>query len=409
MKNNKPRITLLGNNSGRNLGDAAILSAILDKLSEVLPTSKFFVPSIAPKFIEKNYGEKYNVKAINVLPWTGSIRLLGIPTLYQLARSDAALICDGIIFGRNLFSPHNFLITLIFLVPWAKLWGCKVICYSCGIGPFPTKLSERFARWVINLSDLVIMRDNDSKELAEKIGVSRPISVLGDAAFVNYISDRSTAKEVMRKNSLDPEKPLMGLNVTPYIDSWLEKSNRLSDKAEFLNTIADAVNEAKARINDDNLQLAIFSCSPMDEKYSQTLAEKVGAVVIDNTRYLSHDIQAVMKECQLLVGMRFHSLVLSSSVGVPIVGLIYAPKVRGYMRLLECPEYGVELNSITAESLGGQIAAAWSAREQLKSKQQKVVTELRDGAAHAAHLVKEKFFPDFGTDSIPEQNRLRSY
>ena len=138
----KPIVTLLGNNSGRNLGDAAIMSAILDRLSAHVPDVEVLVPSIKPDFIDKHYGERYNVKGVDVRPHTISMRLLGIPTFRCLLKSDIALICDGIIFGRKLFSPHNFLITLIFLVPFAKLAGCKIVCFSCGIGPFPSKLSK---------------------------------------------------------------------------------------------------------------------------------------------------------------------------------------------------------------------------------------------------------------------------
>jgi polysaccharide pyruvyl transferase WcaK-like protein len=252
MKGTHPKITLLGNNSGRNLGDAAILSAILDSLTQELSDAEFYVPSLVPEFIDNNYGEKYNVKGIDVTPKTLSMRLLGWPTIKCLIKSDIALICDGIIFGRKLFSPHNFLITLIFVVPLAKLFGCHVVCYSCGIGPFPTKLSEVFARWVLNLCDLVIMREHDSKALAEQIGVTKPIQVTGDAAFLNYISDKKRAEEVATKEGIDLSKPLLALNVTPYLDSWLEKDQRVSNRSRFLDTIAEGVKEAKKLIAEKN-------------------------------------------------------------------------------------------------------------------------------------------------------------
>lgn len=399
MKGNHPRITLLGNNSGRNLGDAAIMSAIFDSVTNELPDAEFLVPSLVPSFIEKNYGGRFNVRAIDVKPKTFSMRLLGLPTIKCLAKSDVALICDGIIFGRKLFSPHNFLITLIFVVPLARLFGCRVVCYSCGIGPFPTRISKLFARWVINLCDLVIMREHDSKKLAEEIGVTKPIEVTGDAAFLNYISDRKLAEEIALHEGIHLNKPLLALNVTPYLDSWLEKSERLTDPATYLSTVAKGIGEARRIIAqqslDDVPQCVLFSCSPMDEAFTYELAAKVDGVVIDNTKYLSHDIQAVMKLCGLLVGMRFHSLILSSSVAVPIVGLIYAPKVRGYMRQLGCAEYGIELNTITPETLGQQIARAWIDRKALQSKQQRVVEALRAGAQQASQQLRTRYFPNY--------------
>ena len=104
MKKRKPkRITLLGNNSGRNLGDAAIMSSILDMVAKELPDAEVLVPTLNPNFVSDNYAQKYNVKAVDVRLRTLSLRLLGLPTFYSLLRSDIALICDGIIFGRKLF------------------------------------------------------------------------------------------------------------------------------------------------------------------------------------------------------------------------------------------------------------------------------------------------------------------
>jgi polysaccharide pyruvyl transferase WcaK-like protein len=397
MKGTHPVITLLGNNSGRNLGDAAIMSAIFDSVTKELPNAEFLVPSIAPDFIDKNYSSKFKAKGVDVRPRTLSMRLLGLPTIMALKRSDVALICDGIIFGYKLFSPHNFLITLIFVVPLARLVGCKVVCFSCGIGPFPTRLSEIFARWVINLCDLVIMRENDSKQLCEEIGVTKPIQVTGDAAFLNYISSDEKAKEILKSEGVDLARPILGLNVTPYLDSWLKASERVSDADSYLNTVAESILEAKKQIkakNGEDPECVLFSCSPMDEKFTHELSTKIDAKVIDNTRFLSHDIQAVMKQCGLLMGMRFHSLVLSSGVGVPIVGLVYAPKVKGYMRYLECPEYAIELNSITPNSLGTTLASAWLEREQLKEKQQQIVRSISAGARKAANQLVERYFSE---------------
>src|SRR5690606_29265029 len=131
MKGKFPRITLLGNNAGRNLGDMAILSSILSSLARHLPAARFYVPSTNPQWTRQHYGDRFDVKALNVMPWTGSVRLLGVPTLGALAASDVAMICDGIIFGNRLFNPaFNYLITLVALVPLARLLRCRVVCYS---------------------------------------------------------------------------------------------------------------------------------------------------------------------------------------------------------------------------------------------------------------------------------------
>lgn len=392
MKDAHPRITLLGNNSGRNLGDAAILSSILESLTKEMPDAEFFVPTIAPSWVDKNYGEKYKVKGINVMPWTGSIRLLGIPTLRCLAKSDVALICDGIIFGKKLFNPaFNYLITLIFLVPLARLLGCRVVCYSCGIGPFPNKISRLFARWVINLCDLVLMRENDSKELAEQIGVTKPIELTGDAAFVNPVSPPERAKEIAAAEDIDLQIPIVAINITSYLDSWLEPGEQTTDKAQLIETLAEGIGLARGALR-NQFQTVVFCTQPMDKKISSQFAQLLNAKLITNCRYLSHDIQSVMRHCHLAIGMRFHFIILASAVAVPVVGLIYAPKVKGFFRLLGCEEYGLNMSTLTPQTFAEKIIAAWQTREKLQTKQQAIVAELQQGAHNAAKLLKKKYF-----------------
>jgi len=249
------------------------------------------------------------------------------------------------------------------------------------------------AKYVMNSCDLIIMRDHDSKVIAEKIGVTKSIEVTGDAAFLNKVSDDDRARRIALDEGIDLNRPILGINVTPYIDSWLERDERIEDKSSFLSIIAKGILQAKGhdpKMSD--VQIVIFSTSPMDEKYSYSLAEMIEATVIHNSKYLSHDIQCIMKKCELFIGMRFHSLVLASAVGTPVVGLIYAPKVRSLMVLLESEEFGEELHGIIPESLSRKISSAWDNRTALSRKQGRVVEILKDGAREAAKKINNKYF-----------------
>lgn len=392
MKGRSPRITLLGNNAGRNLGDMAILSSILHSLASRLPDARFYVPSTNPGWTRRHYGERFNIRAMSVMPWTGSLRLLGLPTLGAFAASDVAMICDGIIFGTRLFNPaFNYLITLVALVPLAWLLRCKVVCYSVGLGPFPTAISRRLARWTINLCDLVMVRDRASERLAREIGVTKPIALTGDAAFINPVADDHRAAQILGELGVDPHARLLGVNVTAYMDRWLMPDEKLARDADFIAVVAEAVRRAQATVSERFTPLVICT-QPMDAATCQRLAAATGARVLSNAQYLSHDIQAVMRRCQLMVGMRFHSLVLASSVQTPVMALNYAPKVRDYMSLLGCEEFGLELASVTPDLLAARIAEAWQRRDELRQRQASAVNQQKDGARRAVDLLVGRYF-----------------
>ena len=395
MKSKHPKIILLGNNSGNNLGDAAIMSSIMDSVEKELPDAEFIVPSVKPSFISENYGERYNVKAVDAMPWTGSLRLFGIPTMYHMAKSDVALICDGIIFGKKLFNPaFNFLITLILLLPWAKLVNCKLVCYGCGIGPFPTKISALFAKWLMNGCDLITLRDGDSLDLAKEIGVTQEMILTADVAPINPVSDDTVADEILASFGIPNEQKLLGINITRYLDEWLyDEDKKLNDKQALIIEIADSVKLANEKLGNEFKPL-VFSTQPMDDDVCNKLADLLDTKLVTNSIWLSHDIQAVMKRCKLFMGMRVHSLYLSSAVGCPILGMIYAPKVRSYLKQLKTSELGTELVDIEKHSFSDYLVKCWQEKTNIQTKQQKIVEEIKYQGKRTVKLLVERFYSD---------------
>jgi len=201
------------------------------------------------------------------------------------------------------------------------------------------------------------------------------------------------AVSILREIGLDPERPVMAINATSYLDTWLNPHERLSDPKSLLSTIAEGVERAQEGVK-EQFQPMILCTHPMDEATCRELAGLCGGKVLTNTTYLSHDIQAVIRRCGILVGMRFHSIVLASSVETPVVGLIYAPKVRGYLRLLQCEDYSLELASLTPASLGATLTEAWNARKELQDRQRPIIGDLKEGAEHAADLLCSRYFGD---------------
>ncbi len=380
-------LTLLGSNSGNNLGDAAILSSILHHLSLAAPSTRFFVPSSRPSFVNKHYGERYRATGVSIMPWTLSLRFFGLSTFRAIWQSDGVLICDGIIFGKSLWNPlFNWLITLVTVVPIVKLSGAKLICFSCGIGPFPSTASRLLARWVLNSSDLVMLRDEDSEQLAREIGCHRPIELTGDPAFINPVTEEPRAGELARQFRLPADRPIVGVNVTRYLDEWLSKGERSASREQLVEILIQGL---KHFAEEERVALVFFSTHPMDEPISQQLAEHFGVPLVGNRDLLSHDIQALMARTEMFVGMRFHSLVLASAVGVPVVGLAYAPKVRSLMKLLNSSHLCLELQAVTAEGLAVKLKEAWTSREALRTQQQAVVAGLRQTAKRACALTVE--------------------
>lgn len=417
MSNKAPKITLLGSNSGRNAGDAAILAAIMGAITKKLGSDvQFEVPTPNPKFVESNYRGQFNVKAINVMPWTGSIRFLGLPTFRSVKKSDLTFITDGIIFDINLWNPlFNFLITLVVLVPWAKLCGKKVVCYNVGIGPLNSYFGKLFAKWVGNTCDLLMVRDQDSYDLFRKIGVKKEIHLTADAVFQNWEADSDRVEQILSEFGLKEiaaQNKLLGVNVTTYVDRWLEANQKVSSKEEFLKMLAEALVELK--INKEITPL-IFITQVMDTAFGEQLQQLIAdgykqktgkdwkPKLISNKNYNNHELQGLAKRFKLFLGMRVHSIIINAQAGTPVVGLVYAPKVRSFIKLFDTPELALELAELDSSKLAASLEKAWSESEKIRDTQQNVVAQLQKRAERAAEIICERYYPERSAASANKQ------
>ncbi len=114
MSSNRPtRITVLGNFSGRNAGDAAILGGLLKDVTETFPHREFqfLVPTINTRFLRDSY-QGYPVRAVSLLPTNLSLKILGLPVIRSALGADLVLVTDAILFDRKLYNPlFNYLHT----------------------------------------------------------------------------------------------------------------------------------------------------------------------------------------------------------------------------------------------------------------------------------------------------------
>ncbi len=381
----KKRICVLGSNSGRNAGDAAILSSIIDNFSAIDGDLVFEVPTTHCDYVKKAFPGK-NVRPVSIMPWTGSVRLLGLSTMASILRSDVVLITDGIIFDIKLFNPaFNFLILLAFLVPFARLFGKKVVCFCVGVGPLDTRAGRKLARMVCSLSEVVMVREESSAALVREIGVREElIEIYADAAFVNIPAPPQRADEILGHHGIGHGEKVIGVNVNSYIDLWLRRSERL-DRATFTSEFARALDTV---IESLGTRVVFVITQVMD----RTIADEMLAAmkhgeqvpVISNEQYDNREIMAVMGKLELFVGMRLHSLILASAMSAPVLGLAYAPKVRHFMKMLGTEDRIFELDTTTGEALSEAIISSWEGREENLASVGPVMEEVKK-RAHAAY------------------------
>ncbi len=389
-------VCLLGSSSGRNAGDAALIGAIMHDLDEALRVPlRFEVPTTNPKYLRKYYSN-HDVKPIPIMPWNASIRVLGWTTYRAIQRADIVLIFDAILFDRSLLNPlFNFMSPLYLMLPRARKRGVKMGMYDVGVGPVSSDLGKRMLRTLVDQMDFVTVRDEGSIDVLKEAGAYKEDVIMAADAAVN--APYSSAGEVASqfdKQDVDGSKEFIAINVNPYLDSWAGATSAGLDKSSFLTAYAAALRKVWETTQ---VPYLLVCTQHMDVDISSELQDRLDPEMCIgrfSNRYCGHqDIKGALGRASLTVGMRLHSIILSASMRVPVVGLAYQPKVKFFLESNGLDDYCLHFNEFSADNLASIILRAWNERDQIRAHLERRVPELKAAARLPAELVQKLLEP----------------
>ena len=238
-------ITLLGSSSGRNAGDAALMSGIMEAIDEETRRKLIYeIPTINTRFVSKNYPD-CDTLPIPMMPWNMSVKVFGVPTYRSIMRTDLSLVFDAVLFDRALYNPlFNFLSTFSLFFPRAKKKGKLLGYYNVGIGPVNTQRGKNMLRDLTNMVDFAAVRDQDSYDILQDIGATNPrIFICADAALNVHASDEAVADRILKELGFEANEEILAINVNTYIDTWAGPHITPMSRDKFTSDYATAITE----------------------------------------------------------------------------------------------------------------------------------------------------------------------
>ncbi len=383
-------ITLLGSSSGRNAGDAALMAAIMDDIDRACGRKLTYeIPTIAPPYVRRYYPN--DARPLGMMPWQLSIKMLGLPTLRSVLRTDLTIIFDAILFVRSLYNPlFNFLSTLYLLLPYAAGRGKRIVGYDIGAGPVHTPAGRRMLKKVGGLMVWATARDQESMDLLQDVGVDmRHIRLTADAALNAPSASDREADAVLRAAGLDPSEPLLGININKYLDTWASPGRVSIGREAFLNIFAKALDRVTL---ETRAPLAFVTTQYHDVEITRDLmarlrpGTRMGLVTnLDHGHVVT---KGVLRKLSFLCGMRLHACIMGTSELTPTLGINYQPKVSFYFNSgLRKPEWCLSFDDFSVDRLAGFILDGWNRRAVLRAHLEHVMPGLKQQAARAAGLV----------------------
>lgn len=338
-----PSILIVGAAGFTNLGDDAILAAMLDELGDAVPGARFTVAG---------GGAAYGSESLSSIP-VETIEVRDVRAVdAAVARSDLVILGGGgFIYDYDaIITPYDFLRgDVTFMYPYyraavsASVRGVPLYAYAVGIDSLVTPAGRALTRDVLSRAQAITVRDELSLLELRRAGVRCPvIEVTADPAIRIEAPEGTWGGRPAGRVVVFVTRPWLR-----FAGTWTESASHHYDT--YVGWLAAAADHAVERWDstpiflpgqryaDDDLETAAAVTARMHHGERALHLEEI----VDERQY-----RAVLAGADAVVSSRLHPLILAATATVPIVGLAITEKVRAFL---------------VALGLGGQLVSPWAA------------------------------------------------
>lgn len=346
-----------------NMGDEAMLEAIVEILKKERKRIKLAVLSQKPEETTR----AHKVRSIYRFNLFGIFKILMRTRLY--VNGGGSLIQDNTS-SRSLY----YYLSLIML---AKFTHTKVMIYANGIGPVKNKFNKYVTRVILNMVDVITVRDENSLSELEKLGVHGPkVELTADCALTLESASEDRVNDILRIEGIDTSVRLIGFSIR----QWGENLN-------YLDTIAKVADIAYEEYG--LMPVFIAMQRNNDFKMSEYVVKKMkNDAYIIKGRYSPKEILGIISRVDILIGMRLHALVFASMAAVPCVGVVYEQKVEGFVNYIRQVSAG-DVEELKADNLCKILDDECRYKNVLKEYLVSIKRELQDRSIRNAKLALE--------------------
>ena len=429
------KIIITDNYSSYNGGDAAILSGMVQSLKKRIPDAEFLVLSSFPEAVRevnkinevsdvlvyvtnnrlRNTAGKIGLSFL--VPPKGTFKMLryiiwGIFRKREIDfkwilnskereiaeayyQADLIIGCGGGNINDN-YKPG--ILGRLFNLWFGKFLGKPVMIYAQSLGPFNTRFYRFLSRYVFNKIDLITVRDVTSKNIVEDIGVNKtPAYITADAAITLEPSNKKIDK-ILKEELFNKEKPVVGITVRTWRFGFKNPNEINKNLIYSIAILGDYL------IEQNKFQLVFFSTVVDKGRYKSagedmetvlkiiSMMKHKNKVRIIKSEYPPEELKRICGQMDIVIGTRMHSLILSSTMNVPVIGIEYEFKTADYLRSIGQEKYLFKFDAVTFDGLKDKVEEIWKNKETIKNEIRTHVKNLEEksfeNAELAAKLIK---------------------
>lgn len=397
-----------------NKGDAALLSILIRDIrrqygdatnitiltiDKVEPGATFEGAALRPAFMYEalNRFESKPLKLIysgcvvgSTMLWA-RLRQLGVNVpLPACLAMTCKLYADAdmaITVGGGYFRSGPSLVTMVNL--WLMLHPlrlARVLClptflYTMSVGPFARKIEERWVARVFRTLPLIILREDTSAELLERLDVSANVVRSVDSGF-QFTSEHKV--DLHKELSIKKSTRIVGVTVRKWLDADAQERYELA--------VSHALDKIIQKYDVDVVfipQVTSIYNNDDDREVSHAIFERMNrkkrAHVMDGD-YTHYDVKSMYDSLDFIIGTRFHSVIFSLTSFVPAIAIEYEHKTGGIMRDLGLSEWALKIENVTEKDLTELFSRLVKGEAKYRKTLKKMIPPY---AARAADAIKQ--------------------
>ena len=333
--------------SSDNVGDNAILEGIRD----CFPAStEFTVFSSAPDRVQGKYG------IASFAPKKNPLALLR-----ALRRADALVFTGGTPFYDD--RPHSAYFAA--LAATARLHRVPIAVFGIAMRTLSDPFCAKLTRFICNSATFCAAREERSLDLMTKLCAPKGHPrLLPDPAIMMRPIGVDQAETELAALGLEPHAKRVAVCLRDFTSPAQFQAAHYSARytpgqvANLLDSVAGLCSSLVKEQDTQVVFLPMNTQAPDDDRVpARTVRERIGEdavrkrLFIADKQYGPREMKGLLGRMDAVLGLRFHSVVLSSSMNVPTYAIAYAPKNEAIMRYFGAGEHVQQIENLDAEKL----------------------------------------------------------
>lgn len=397
------------------VGDAALLSVMIDHTREAFPDATITVSSLNDAVTHPEFDGCTNIGSMrrygadeSVPRWRRAFRktlVAALPLLSRLVdptgvvrallpaevrretqaigRSDIVVsVGGGYLNGEAGLVGDLSVANMLAPLAVAHALGKAVLCGPQSFGPFRSARQVAMVRRVLSEADVVILRESKSLAILQDLGVPGERLVLATDSAFGFGAGRDF--DWRRALDIDPGQRLVGITARQWFD---HETQELFEKQ-----LAYFIDELQQRgltavlIPQVISELAGEDDRDVNRRILDRCQSRTGVRLVEE---FDHEhAKSLYRELDYVVGMRFHSVIFALTSGVPAIAIEYHHKASGIMADLGLSAWVISTESVMQGGLLALFERLEPERERYLSIQEAGVADLVARAATVPEILR---------------------